>query len=203
MMEAARTSETSVDIYFTRQYLWWWRQHVPLKRLSTIILHCSTPDDGGSTYLWNVGRQLFYTAVPLMMEAARTSETLVDSYFTRQYPWLWRQHVPLKRWSTVILHGSTPDYGGSTYLWNVCRQLFYTAVSLMMEAARTSETSVDNYFTRQYPWWWRQHVPLKRLSTIILHGSTSDDGGSTYLWNVCRHLFYKAVHPRRHIVTRK
>jgi hypothetical protein len=21
------------------------------------------PDDGGSTYLWNVGRQLFYTAV--------------------------------------------------------------------------------------------------------------------------------------------
>jgi hypothetical protein len=23
------------------------------------------------------------------------------------------------------------------------------------------------------PWWWRQHVPLKRRSTIILHGSTS------------------------------
>jgi hypothetical protein len=22
-------------------------------------------------------------------------------------------------------------------------------------------------------WWWRQHVPLKRRSTIILHGSTS------------------------------
>jgi hypothetical protein len=58
----------------------------------------------------------------------------------------------------------------------------------------TSETSVDNHFTRQYipednselhtrgrenlkshssPWWWRQHVPLKRRSTIILHGSTS------------------------------
>jgi hypothetical protein len=60
-----------------------------------------------------------------------------------------------------------------------------------MEAARTSETSVDNYFTRQYipednsehhtrrreklksSGWWRQHVPLKRRSTIILHGSTS------------------------------
>jgi hypothetical protein len=24
---------------------------------------CDRPDDGGSTYLWNVGRQLFYTAV--------------------------------------------------------------------------------------------------------------------------------------------
>jgi hypothetical protein len=23
------------------------------------------------------------------------------------------------------------------------------------------------------PWWWRQYVPLKRRSTIILHGSTS------------------------------
>jgi hypothetical protein len=24
-----------------------------------------------------------------------------------------------------------------------------------------------------HPWWWRQHVHLKRRSTIILHGSTS------------------------------
>jgi hypothetical protein len=23
------------------------------------------------------------------------------------------------------------------------------------------------------PWWWRQYIPLKRRSTIILHGSTS------------------------------
>jgi hypothetical protein len=29
---------------------------------STCCLH-HRPDDGGSTYLWNVGRQLFYTAV--------------------------------------------------------------------------------------------------------------------------------------------
>jgi hypothetical protein len=190
-MEAARTSETSVDNYFTR----------PI------------PDDGGSTYIWNVGPQLFYTAHPwwwtqheslkrrsiilhgpsLMMEAARTSETSVDYYFTRPipddggstnlwnivrqlfytaHPWWWRQHEPLKRRSTIILHGT----------------------SLMMEAARTSETSVENYFTRPipddggstylwnvgrllfytaHPWWWRQHEPLKRRSTIILHGSTS------------------------------
>jgi hypothetical protein len=24
-----------------------------------------------------------------------------------------------------------------------------------------------------HPWWWRQYAPLKRWSTIILHGSTS------------------------------
>jgi len=24
-----------------------------------------------------------------------------------------------------------------------------------------------------HPWWWRQYAPLKRRSTIILHGSTS------------------------------
>jgi hypothetical protein len=59
-------------------------------------------DDGGNTYLWNVGRQLFHT-----------------------HPW-WRQYAPLKRRSTIILHSS------------------------LMEAVRTSETSVDNYFTRQY-----------------------------------------------------
>jgi hypothetical protein len=132
-----------------------------------------------------------------MMEAVRTSETSVDNYFTRQFipennsPWLWRQYIPLKRRSTIILHGITsqktilPYDGGSTYLWNVGRKLFYTAVhprrqfSLMMEAVRASETSADNYFTRQYipednsPLWWRQYVPLKRRSTIILHGSTS------------------------------
>jgi hypothetical protein len=69
-------------------------------------------------------------------------------------------------------------------------------------------------------WWRRQYVPLKRRSTIILHGSTyhktilnyvryvlppssgmSDDGGSMYLWNVGRQLFYTAVHPRRQFWT--
>jgi hypothetical protein len=112
-----------------------------------------------------------------------------------------------------------------------------------MKAASTPEKSVDNHFTRQYipednselhtrrreklkshssPWWWRQYAPLKRRSTIILHGSTSkktilnfilaamrtwnlthrpDDGGSTHLWNVGQQLFYTAVHPRRQFWT--
>jgi hypothetical protein len=37
-----------------------WRQYAPLKRRSTIILIIR---DVGSTHLWNVGRQSFYTAV--------------------------------------------------------------------------------------------------------------------------------------------
>jgi hypothetical protein len=152
MIEAARTSETSVGNYFTSS--WWWRQDIPLKRLSTIILH--RPDDWGSTYLWNVGLQLFYIA---MVMAARTYETSVNNYFTS--PWR-RQDIPLKRRSTIILHRR--DDWGSTYLWNVGLQLFYIA---MVGAVRTSETSVNNYFTS--PWWWRQDIPLKRRSTIILH----------------------------------
>jgi hypothetical protein len=57
MMEAVRTSETSVDNYFTRQY---------------------NPEDNS---------EQFYThfSSALMMEAVRTSETSVDNYFTRQY----------------------------------------------------------------------------------------------------------------------
>jgi hypothetical protein len=145
-MEAVRTSETSVDNHFTRQYI----------------------PEHNSDHPWSSS---------LMMEAVRTSETSVDNHFTRQYisehnsdhPWWWRQYEPLKRRSTIILHGSIsqnttliiPDDGGSTYLWNVGRQSF----------------------TRQYipehnsdhPWWWRQYAPLKRRSTIILHGSISQN----------------------------
>jgi hypothetical protein len=81
MLVAVRTSEEWVEYNFThswwwRQYAplkrrstiilhthpWWWRQYAPLKRRSTVILHL-IPDDGGSTHLWNVGRQSFYTAV--------------------------------------------------------------------------------------------------------------------------------------------
>jgi hypothetical protein len=32
--------------------------------------------------------------------------------------------------------------------------------------------SVIKHYT-MYPWWWRQYAPLKRRSTIILHGSAS------------------------------
>jgi hypothetical protein len=38
-----------------------------------------------------------------------------------------------------------------------------------------------------HPWWWRQHVPLKRRSTIILHGSTSQKTILNVLFVVCMH----------------
>jgi hypothetical protein len=57
------------------------------------------PDDGGSKHLWNVGKLLpdytalqprrqpsSYSPIALMMEAVRTSETLVNFYqTTRRY----------------------------------------------------------------------------------------------------------------------
>jgi hypothetical protein len=58
MMEAVRTSETSVDNYFTQQYI--------------------PEDNSGTLFLWECPSSL-------MMEAVRTSETSVDNYFTRQY----------------------------------------------------------------------------------------------------------------------
>jgi hypothetical protein len=32
-------------------------------------------------------------------------------------------------------------------------------------------THTKNSFLIPHPWWWRQYAPLKRRSTIILHGS--------------------------------
>jgi hypothetical protein len=70
MMEAARTSETSVDNHFTRQYI---------------------PEDSAELHTRrreNLKSHLFKLAAFLsspMMEAARTSETSVDNHFTRQY----------------------------------------------------------------------------------------------------------------------
>jgi hypothetical protein len=116
------------------------------------------PDDGGSTYLWNVGRhpikntavhtrRQFWTSysppweleishsfnmIALMMEAARTSETSVDNYFTRQYIQEDNSEHHTRRRENLKSH--------IAFIWS----------PLMMEAARTSETSVDNYFTRQY-----------------------------------------------------
>jgi hypothetical protein len=36
-----------------------------------------------------------------------------------------------------------------------------------------SELSSGIYSLGYHPWWWRQYAPLKRRSTIILHGSIS------------------------------
>jgi len=52
--------------------------------------------------------------------------------------------------------------------------------ALMMEAARTSETSVDNYFTRQYIPEDNSELHTRRRENLKSH-SRPDDGGSTYL----------------------
>jgi flavin-binding protein dodecin len=62
MMEAVRTSETSVDNHFTRQYM-----------MMEAVCTSETSVDNHST------RQY------MMMEAVCTSETSVDNHSTRQY----------------------------------------------------------------------------------------------------------------------
>jgi hypothetical protein len=48
------------------------------------------------------------------------------------------------------------------------------------------------------PWWWRQHAPLKRRSTIILHGSTSQKTilnfilASVRTWNLTTYPWFDA-----------
>jgi hypothetical protein len=39
-------------------------------------------------------------------------------------------------------------------------------IALMMEAARTSETSVDNYFTRQYNPEGKSELPTRRRENL-------------------------------------
>jgi hypothetical protein len=84
---------------------------------------------------------------------------------------------------------SGPDDGGSTYLWNVGRQLFYKAV----HPRRQIWTSYSP------PWELEISHLLTCFKRQLYH--CPDDGGSTYLWNVGRQLFYNAVHPRRQIWT--
>jgi hypothetical protein len=76
----------------------------------------------------------------LMMEAVRASETSVDNHFTRQYiPEDNSEHHTLRRENL------------KSHMKVMFRIVFWdVSSSLMMEAVRTSETSVDNHFTRQY-----------------------------------------------------
>jgi hypothetical protein len=167
---------------------WWWRQYGPLKRRSTPTrLHSAVSgwspwlmmeavrfsetsvysnettrrcirlitliDDGGSTVLWNVG----------LLQRDYTA-----LYQTDHPDWWWRQYGPQKRRSTQTrLHSAVSGWSP----W------------LMMEAVRSSETSVySNETTRR----------CIRLITLI------DDGGSTALWNVgLLKRDYTALYPRR------
>jgi hypothetical protein len=60
--------------------------------------------------------------------------------------------------------------------------------------------------THSSPWWWRQHVPLKRWSTIILHGSTSQKTNLNFIlaavrtWNLTWFLYYSTTMDQIHVL---
>jgi len=68
-------------------------------------------DDGSSTYLWNVGRQLFYTAVHPRRQFWTRSGLLVDCFFSimRELSII---HLYLvdRQWIRGILFGSTEKF---------------------------------------------------------------------------------------------
>jgi hypothetical protein len=83
-----------------------------------------------STKIWN-GIKTLLLFVPMRWGYLWSATTNGPTVHPQDDIWVWSATVEsLKRRSTIILHGSTS--------------------SLMMEAVRTSETSVDNHFTRQY-----------------------------------------------------
>jgi hypothetical protein len=84
MMEAARTSETSVDNHFTRQY----NPEDNCTSYSSLMMEAvrtsETSVDNHFTRQYNPEDNCTsYSSV--VMEAVSTSETSVDNHFTRQY----------------------------------------------------------------------------------------------------------------------
>jgi hypothetical protein len=81
----------------------------------------------------------------LMMEAVRTSETSVDNHFTRQY-------IPEDNSEQVTIYLVSYQHVVRFQVLTAASMMFRVVfwVILMMEAVRTSETSVVNHFTRQY-----------------------------------------------------
>jgi hypothetical protein len=95
-----------------------------------------------------------------MMEAVRTYETSVDKHFTRQYnPEDSSEHHTRRREN--LKSYIVKLYGEATL--RCIRRFESLHSSLMMEAVRTCETSVDNHFTRQYnPEYSSEHHTRRR-----------------------------------------
>jgi hypothetical protein len=70
-----------------------------------------------------------------------------DNYFTRQYIPEDKSELHTSRCENLKSH-IVNLYGEVTLRF--IRRFESLFIPLMMEAARTSETSIDNYFTRQY-----------------------------------------------------
>jgi hypothetical protein len=100
----------------------------------------------------------------LMMEAVRTSETSVDKYFSRPY-------IP----EDNSEHHTRRRENLKSDLVNLYEEATLRCIrrfeSLRIKKAKRLCSAMPR--PRSHPWWWRQYAPLKRRSTIILHGSTS------------------------------
>jgi hypothetical protein len=87
MMEAARTSETSVDNYFTRQYIQEENSELHTRRRENLKSQTDNSGSHSCDTFWDVAPcslvevyRLLMSMVTLMMEAENTSETTVDFY---------------------------------------------------------------------------------------------------------------------------
>jgi hypothetical protein len=109
-----------------------WLPLRPLKGLNSI--HLTTPLTFSSLWTaipsaigpatWHYPTSLFlllWTAHPTAIGLIPSLSSLIPDWPT-QYTGLLYNHVPF------VLGSLIPDDGGSTYLWNVGQQLFYTAV---------------------------------------------------------------------------
>jgi hypothetical protein len=125
MMEAVRTSETSVHNYFTRQYIPEDNSEHHTRRRENLKSHIVNLY--GEATLRRIRRfDPFGSRKP---SASAPYPSFCDAKTKAPFP---------ASYNSIIV--STPRLPrGST-----------VGSSLMMEAVRTSETSVHNYFTRQY-----------------------------------------------------
>jgi hypothetical protein len=81
-------------------------------------------------------------------------------------------------------------------------KILYHVISKTPTSATACGTKLKTQ-TKNYKRKWKSSIILCEISSS--HGGEfelnfiiiRDDGGSTYLWNVGRQLFYTAVHPRR------
>jgi hypothetical protein len=125
---------------------------------------------------------------------------LVDFNLTKQDVLMWTLNMVSKPNFKVNADGGLPSlllhinsvlswpYHQMKLLYNSERFQVLTAASMMFRVVFRDVLPCKNdcgpTFQRcVLPWWWRQYAPLKRRSTIILHGSTSQKTMLNMLYN--------------------
>jgi hypothetical protein len=73
----------------------------------------------------------------------------------------WLQQCASQQWRATLLYCATVSGGRASFLYEI-------------SSSHGGEYDVQSCLLGYtHPWWWRQYAPLKRRSTIILHGSIS------------------------------